>query len=105
MVDATAPAPRTDRSLKTSAPLRLLMTAGVYAGVVALVLVGSVLFRGKFLSADSGLAILRQITLIGIVAVGTAFITCAGRYLDLSIPAMMAPVVSTQARLAARPKG
>ena len=54
-----------------------------------LLLIGSTCFP-KFGHAENLLNILRNVTLLGIVAIGVTFITYSRHYLDLSIPAIMA---------------
>ncbi len=69
--------------------MRLLGVAGIYLFVLALVVVGAAISPG-FLSAESLLAVAKDVAILGIVAVGVAFVTMSGHYVDLAIPAIMA---------------
>lgn len=89
---STQSANKAARTLKTSGTVRMLNRAGVFLMVGVLFLIGAAFFRERFLSADSLLTILRQITQLGIIAIGVSFVTCAGRYVDLSIPSTVAAV-------------
>jgi len=62
---------------------------GVYVFVAGLVILGRAL-SADFLSGESLLQVVRDVTMLGIVAVGASFITISGHYIDLSIPAIMA---------------
>jgi len=78
------------------------------AGAVIALLIGALIVTGRllsadFLTADNLLNILRAVTLLGIVAVGTTFVTYCGRYVDLSTPAIMA--VSGIVTVSALPAG
>jgi len=62
---------------------------GVYLFVALLLALGRVL-SPDFLSADSLLQVVRDVSILGIVAVGVSFVTVSGHFVDLSIPATMA---------------
>jgi ribose/xylose/arabinose/galactoside ABC-type transport system permease subunit len=61
----------------------------VYLFVVALLIVGPLISPG-FWSAQNLLLVVKDVAVLGIVAVGVSFITLSGHYVDLSIPALMA---------------
>ncbi len=66
-----------------------LEAAGVY--VIAGVLVGiGILVSPDFLTADNLINALSSVALLGIVAVGMAFVTYSGHMADLSLPVIMA---------------
>jgi len=67
----------------------LLSVGSVYVAVVLLVVLGCIV-RPDFLSAENLLQTLKDVSILGIVAVGLCFITLGGHYVDLSIPAIMA---------------
>ncbi|MFB3786707.1 MAG: ABC transporter permease [bacterium] len=67
-----------------------------------LMMVG-VLFSTQFATHENLLNILRNVTLLGIVSTGVAFITYSKHYIDLSIPSIMA--FSGLAALSAQPWG
>ncbi len=67
----------------------LLNLMGVYVLVALLFAVGA-LISGEFLSRRNLMNALETVTLLGIVAVGVAFITYSKHYVDLSIPGIMA---------------
>lgn len=81
--------PRPDRQRKTALVSRVLHRGGLWLMLGGLVLAGLLTSR-QFASADNLINILRSVTLLGIVSVGVAFITCGKHYVDLSIPAIMA---------------
>lgn len=61
----------------------------MYLFVVALLIVGPLISPG-FWSAQNLLLVVKDVAVLGIVAVGVSFITLSGHYVDLSIPALMA---------------
>jgi ribose/xylose/arabinose/galactoside ABC-type transport system permease subunit len=80
---ASAPAPGGGRLYGA------LNVLGVYVLVLALVAAGMLISR-EFLTYDNLMNALRAVTLLGIVAVGLAFVTYSRHYVDLSIPGIMA---------------
>jgi ribose/xylose/arabinose/galactoside ABC-type transport system permease subunit len=68
---------------------RWLSAWGVYAFVCLLLVVGRAL-APDFLTASNLLQVVRDVAILGIVAVGVGFIAVSGHYVDLSIPAIMA---------------
>lgn len=73
---------------------RLLSTLGIY-GVAILFLVIGILLQvsgviNNFLTASNMLNIVDAVSMLGIVAVGMAFVTYSGHYADLSAPTTMA---------------
>jgi len=88
----TLPATSADRDGRELASSRLLATLnvlGVYILVAALFAIGCAISR-DFLTPGNLLNALRSVALMGIVAVGLAFITYSRHYVDLSIPGIMA---------------
>ena len=88
----TEPPPISRGAARELTPNRLVETLnvlGVYILVAALFATGCGI-SGKFLTAENLLNALRAVTLMGIVAVGVAFITYSRHYVDLSIPGIMA---------------
>jgi ribose/xylose/arabinose/galactoside ABC-type transport system permease subunit len=81
--------PNTARVRTISPTTRLLNTLGIWGVLLVLLVIGFTCFP-KFGHAENLLNILRNVTLLGIVAIGVTFITYGRHYLDLSIPAMMA---------------
>ncbi|MBI5832492.1 MAG: ABC transporter permease [Armatimonadetes bacterium] len=63
--------------------------SGVYLFVLALLLLGR-LVSPTFWTAGSLLQVVQDVSILGVVAVGLAFITYSGHFVDLSIPAIMA---------------
>lgn len=90
------------RELSASVLRRVLHALGIYVVLAALCVVG-VLVSPEFLGPKNLLDILRSITLLGMVAVGVAFITYSKHYVDISIPAIMA--FSGLAAISAQPLG
>jgi ribose/xylose/arabinose/galactoside ABC-type transport system permease subunit len=61
----------------------------VYLFVVALLILGRLISPG-FWAGEHLLQVLKDVSILGIVAVGLTFITLSGHYVDLSIPVIMA---------------
>jgi ribose/xylose/arabinose/galactoside ABC-type transport system permease subunit len=89
MTGNSAAPPSDERRLRIPLWRRLFGTAGIFF-LLALLLGVGVLVSPDVLSADNLLRVLRSVTLLGIVAVGCAFITYSGKMVDLSIPVIMA---------------
>ena len=66
-----------------------LTSGSVYLIVVVLLVLGRMI-SAEFWSAENLLQTVKDVSILGVVAVGVAFITLSGRYVDLSIPAIMA---------------
>jgi ribose/xylose/arabinose/galactoside ABC-type transport system permease subunit len=62
---------------------------GAYIFVAVLLVLGRIL-SPDFLTAGNLLQVVRDVAILGIVAVGVGFITVSGHYVDLSIPTIMA---------------
>jgi ribose/xylose/arabinose/galactoside ABC-type transport system permease subunit len=81
------------RSLRGTSFSRLFNTAGVYAIAVLFLALGALLQAtgaiGNFLSPKNMLNIADAVALVGIVAVGMAFVTYSGNYADMSVPTTM----------------
>ncbi len=81
------------RSLRGTSFSRLFNTAGVYAIAVLFLALGALLQAtgviGNFLSPKNMLNIVDAVALVGIVAVGMAFITYSGNFADMSVPTTM----------------
>ena len=87
---AAPTSPPSATRVRTISPVtRLLSTFGIWGVLFVLLLIGFTCFP-KFGHAENLLNILRNVTLLGIVAIGVTFITYSRHYLDLSIPAIMA---------------
>lgn len=91
-----------ERRLRIPLLNRILNRLGIYAMLFLLLAVG-VLFSTQFATRDNLLNILRNVTLLGIVSTGVAFITYSKHYVDLSIPSIMA--FSGLAAISAQPWG
>lgn len=74
---------------KTGRLLHWLSIGGVYLFVAALLVLGRVISE-DFWSGIELLKIVNDVAILGIVAVGMAFVTYSGHYVDLSIPGVMA---------------
>ena len=68
---------------------RWINSAGVFLLVAVLAVIGRLL-SPDFLTSGNLLNMLRAVTLLGIVAVGTTFVTYSGHYVDLATPSIMA---------------
>jgi ribose/xylose/arabinose/galactoside ABC-type transport system permease subunit len=82
------------RSVKQSRLKRVLNTAGIYGVALLFLVLGIVLQSAgvinNFLTASNMLNIVDAVSLLGLIAVGMAFVTYSGHYADLSVPTTMA---------------
>ena len=69
---------------------QMLNKFGVYVAVIVLVLLGTIIFKGKFFNPNNFLNIIDVLTMLGIATLGMAFVTYSGQFADLSIPSIMA---------------
>ena len=69
---------------------QLINKFGIYSIIILFIVLGTILFQGKFLSPQNFLNIIDALTILGIAAIGVAFVTYSGHYADLSIPTTMA---------------
>lgn len=92
---AAAPKPSLGdtRALRAGSFSSILNTAGVYAIAVLFLALGALLqvtgAINGFLSAQNMLNIIDAVALVGIAAVGMAFVTYSGNYADMSVPTTM----------------
>jgi ribose/xylose/arabinose/galactoside ABC-type transport system permease subunit len=91
---STAGQPASDlRSVRTGSISSIMNTAGVYGIAVLFLALGALLqvtgAIGNFLSPQNMLNIVDAVALVGIVAVGMAFVTYSGNYADMSVPTTM----------------
>ncbi|MGO9309381.1 MAG: ABC transporter permease [Spirochaetia bacterium] len=81
------------RTVRTGSFSSIMNTAGVYGIAVLFLALGALLEAtgaiGSFLSPQNLLNIVDAVALVGIVAVGMAFVTYSGNYADLSVPTTM----------------
>jgi len=81
------------RALRAGSFSSILNTAGVYAIAVLFLALGALLQAtgaiGNFLSGQNMLNIVDAVALVGIAAVGMAFVTYSGNYADMSVPTTM----------------
>ena len=95
MPTAAAPSPKAAdaRTLRAGSFSSILNTAGVYAIAVLFLALGALLQAtgaiGNFLSGQNMLNIVDAVALVGIAAVGMAFVTYSGNYADMSVPTTM----------------
>ncbi len=82
------------RELNQSMVNRVFVTIGVYLIAIFLIILGIILqltgVINNFLSGQNMLNIVDAVSMLGIVAVGMAFVTYSGHYADLSVPTTMA---------------
>lgn len=82
------------REIRQSMVNRVFVTIGVYLIAIFLIIFGIVLqltgVINNFLSGQNMLNIVDAVSMLGIVAVGMAFVTYSGHYADLSVPTTMA---------------
>ncbi len=81
------------RALRTGSFSSIFNTVGVYAIAILFLALGAVLQLtgaiGNFLSPKNMLNIVDAVALVGIVAVGMAFVTYSGNFADMSVPTTM----------------
>lgn len=77
------------RAGRAAEVLHWLSIGGVYVFVVALLILGRII-SDDFWSGTELLKVVNDVSILGIVAVGVAFVTYSGHYVDLSIPGIMA---------------
>lgn len=65
-----------------------LGVGGVYVFVAALLVLGRCV-SSQFFSPDKFMGVIQDVSILGVIAVGVAFITYSGHYVDLAIPAIM----------------
>lgn len=82
------------RELNQSMVNRVFITIGVYLIAIVLIILGIVLQLtgaiNNFLTGQNMLNIIDAVSMLGIVAMGMAFVTYSGHYADLSVPTTMA---------------
>ncbi len=82
------------RATKVNTLGKVMSIAGIYAIAILFLILGIILqstgIINNFLTAQNMMNILDAVTLLGIVAVGMAFVTYSGHYADLSVPTTMA---------------
>lgn len=90
----TARPPMDSRSLRSGRFSSFISVAGVYLVAVLFIMLAVVLQATgvirNFLSVQNFINILDTVSMLGIVAVGMAFVTYSGHYADLSAPTTMA---------------
>jgi ribose/xylose/arabinose/galactoside ABC-type transport system permease subunit len=82
------------RSLRSGSFMRFMIVVGIYFAAALFILLGAVLqatgvIRG-FLSVQNFINIIDTVSMLGIVAVGMAFVTYSGNMADMSVPTTMA---------------
>jgi ribose/xylose/arabinose/galactoside ABC-type transport system permease subunit len=77
------------RKLETSKLNLLVSKFGVFIVVAIFLIIGPII-SSKFYTFTNFATILQTIAILGIVAVGVAFVTYSGHYADMSVPSIMA---------------
>jgi ribose/xylose/arabinose/galactoside ABC-type transport system permease subunit len=93
--DKTIKKEKTDvRAIKVTSLGKIMNSFGIYAVAIMFLLLGIILqtlgIINNFMTTMNMMNILDAVTLLGIVAVGMAFVTYSGHYADLSVPTTMA---------------
>jgi ribose/xylose/arabinose/galactoside ABC-type transport system permease subunit len=70
--------------------LNFMSRSGVYVMIGLLLVVGTIVAPGIFLTVNNMIDILEVGALLGTVALGVTFITYSGNFLDMSVPSIMA---------------
>ena len=84
---------KTDRNGRQALGTRLLEAmsrSGVYIMIVLLLILGTIVAPGIFLTFNNLIDILEVGALLGTVALGVTFVTYSGNFLDMSVPSIMA---------------
>lgn len=78
------------RSTKHNPYTVFLHRIGIYAVVALLVIVGSIVAPGKFLTVSNMLSTIQAVSVLGMVSVGIAFIVYSSNFNDMSAPMTIA---------------
>ena len=78
-----------DRNLRLTA-LDLMSRSGVYIMIVLLLIVGTIVAPGIFLTVNNMIDVIEVGALLGTVALGVTFVTYSGNFVDMSVPCIMA---------------
>ena len=70
--------------------LNLMSRSGVYIMIALLLILGTIVAPGIFLTFGNLIDILEVGALLGTVALGVTFVTFSGNFLDMSVPSIMA---------------
>ena len=70
--------------------LNIMSRSGVYIMIVLLLVLGTIVAPGIFLTPNNMMDILEVGALLGTVALGVTFVTYSGNFLDMSVPSIMA---------------
>jgi ribose/xylose/arabinose/galactoside ABC-type transport system permease subunit len=93
MSEPSRPGTADARALRTGSFSSIFNTVGVYAIAILFLALGALLQAtgaiGNFLSPKNLLNIVDAAALVGIVAVGMAFVTYSGNFADMSVPTTM----------------
>jgi ribose/xylose/arabinose/galactoside ABC-type transport system permease subunit len=91
MADTVKQAERADsRRIKHNVFMVFINRAGIYVVVVLLIIVGAIVAPGKYFTVANIRATIQAISLLGMVAVGMAFVTYSSNYADMSAPMTIA---------------
>jgi ribose/xylose/arabinose/galactoside ABC-type transport system permease subunit len=70
--------------------LNLMSRSGVYIMIALLLIVGTIVAPGIFLTVNNLIDVVEVGALLGTVALGVTFVTYSGNFVDLSVPCIMA---------------
>ncbi len=77
------------RGLRLTA-LDLMSRSGVYIMIALLLIVGTIVAPGIFLTVNNMIDVIEVGALLGTVALGVTFVTYSGNFVDMSVPCIMA---------------
>jgi len=70
--------------------IKVINRIGVYAIIAALLVLGNIIAPGKYFTADNIRSTIQAVALLGMVAMGMAFVTYSANYADMSAPMTIA---------------
>jgi ribose/xylose/arabinose/galactoside ABC-type transport system permease subunit len=78
------------RRIKQNSLVMLVNRVGIYVVILALLILGGIVAPGKYFTVANMRATIQAISLLGMVAVGMAFVTYSANYADMSAPMTIA---------------
>ena len=78
------------RKLNQNTIVMVINRIGVYAIIAVLLVLGNIIAPGKYFTADNIRSTIQAVALLGMVAMGMAFVTYSANYADMSAPMTIA---------------
>jgi ribose/xylose/arabinose/galactoside ABC-type transport system permease subunit len=87
---ASSAGPVDARAIKQNRVMVIINQAGIYVVVALLLIVGAVVAPGKFFTVSNMRSTIQAISILGMIAVGMAFIVYSSNFCDMSAPMTIA---------------